>query len=114
MKVTIIIISLFGIFLFFAMPFIAINRGTKKNFDRAEALLQSGGSLDSLEALIGPPKHDWDSSNLPDYVLDLPEFQQTPDSRVRGYDLEGLPYWWVHVQFRVEDSEVTWYSVAWR
>ena len=30
---------------------------------------------------------------------------------MRGYDLEGLPYWWVHVQFRVEGSEVTWYSV---
>lgn len=91
---------------------VSLHLETKKQLRMTQRLLKSGGSLEELERTIGRSTHEYSANEIPGYMKLVDGFQMREDSIVRQYNKEGLPYWWVLVQFTKEDSEIVWYLAA--
>lgn len=92
--------------------FVDLHLSTKKELRDTQRLLNSGVSLNELERAIGRATHEYPAAQIPEYLKSADGFEERDGTIVRVYKKEGLPYWWVHVQFEADDSEIVWHAIA--
>lgn len=112
MKHKILAVILLGGVALVGWTFVSLHLNTKNGIRIAQQILNSGGSLEKLEEAVGTPTHEYRASDVPRHVNDIDGFEVREGSLVRQYNQEGLPYWWILVQFSEEDSEILWFRVA--
>ncbi len=112
MKRKILIAVSLGVAGLVVWSFVSLHLETKEQMRTAQRILNSGGSLEELEEAIGTSSHEYLASDVPTGIKNIDRFQLREDAIVRQYNKEGLPYWWVVVQFTKNGSEILWFRVA--
>lgn len=104
-----VIVGLVGLMIW---SLVSLHLSTRRQIQAAREILESGGSLEALERLIGNPTREYRHGETPAYLRAFDGFKARDGTLLRVYNKEGLPYWWVHVQVAGGDSKIVWYAVA--